>query len=165
MVPVSDEDGVIFSFQSTPFVMELPDYEKNEQPVLRALCTIDKETGAGGFLSRMPLGSKIYLSTVDIDNLRRSCSSALSTLVKQMAENNDYKYSMVFISTCNGRYGLLAGDKNMEGNLVNEKLREFPLELNAVGYYAFGEICPTGKRADNTAKNRFHNLSFALCAI
>jgi len=165
MVPVPDETNVVFNFQSTPFVMELPDYEKDEQPVLRVLCTIDHETGAGGFLSKMPKDSKLYLSTFELEHLRQSCSSALSTLVKQMAANGDYKYSMVFISSCNGRHGLMGGNKTLESSIVNEKFSEFTSDLNVMGYYAFGEICPTGRRADGTTKNRFHNISFALCAI
>ena len=165
MVPVSDETNVAFIFHSTPFVMELPDYEKNEPPVLRALCTIDHETGTGGFLSKMPKGSKLYLSTFSLDNMRRSCKEALSSLTDQIADNSDYNYSMVFIITCNGRHGMMGSIKTLESDIVKDKLGAFPPELNATGFYAFGEICPTGERADGGAKNRFHNISFALCAI
>jgi len=165
MVPVPDEENVIYQFQSTPFVMELPDFEKDEQPVLRELCDINHETGAGGFLSKMPEGSRLYLSVFELDNLSQSCDGALSKLVNQLAEKSDYEYSMVFISTCNGRHVLMGGVKTLESDIVSERLREFPPELNAVGFYAFGEMCPTGKRANGIAKNRFHNISFALCAI
>lgn len=165
MIPVPDETNVISSFESTPFVMELPDYDKDEQPVLRVLCSIDHETGAGGFLSKMPEGSKLYLSVFELDNLSQSCSGALTTIVSQMTENSDYKYSMVFISTCNGRHLLMGGMKDLESGVVSKKLSQFSSELNAMGFYAFGEICPTGKRVDGKAKNRFHNVSFALCAI
>jgi hypothetical protein len=165
MVPVPDEKNVMFHFESTPFIMELPDYEKDEQPVVRVLCTIDHETGAGGFLSKMPEGSTIYLNVFQRNNLGESCNGALSKLISQMAKNKNYNYSMIFISTCNGRHLLMGDEKNLESNIITEKLRHLPPELNAVGFYAFGEMCPTGKRADGTAKNRFHNISFALCAI
>jgi hypothetical protein len=165
IVPVPDEELVIFYFQSTPFVMELPDYEKNEQPVVRALCTIDHQTGAGGFLSKMPEGSVIYITGLQRRNLSESCNGALTDIMGRMAENADYEYSMIFISTCNARELLMGDVKNLESDILKEKLAGFPDHLNAIGYYGFGEICPTGTRTDGTAINRFHNISFALCAI
>jgi hypothetical protein len=59
----------------------------------------------------------------------------------------------------------MADDKSLESNIISEYMGDLPTEFNAMGFYGFGEICPTGKRADGTAKNRFHNISFALCAI
>jgi len=165
IVPVPDEELVIYSFQSTPFVMELPDYEKNEQPVVRALCTIDHTTGAGGFLSKMPEGSAIYMNVLQRENLRESCGGALSSMIGKMAESTGYEYSMVFISTCNARHLLMGDAKNLESDIIREKLNSLPPEINAMGFYGFGEICPTGTRADGAAKNRFHNVSFAVCAI
>ena len=165
MVPFTDDELVIYQFQSTPFIMELPDYEKDEQPVVRALCTMDHATGAGGFLSKMPEGSLIYLNMLQRDNLGESCNGALSNLIGRMGENKDYAYSMIFISTCNARHLLMGDAKNLESDIITERLRAFPEELNAVGFYGFGEMCPTGERSDGTAKNRFHNISFALCAI
>lgn len=165
MVPVPDETSVIYHFQSTPFVMELPDFEKDEQPVVRALCTIDHETGAGGFLSKMPEGSMLYMNVFQKEDLNASCNGGLSTLIEQMDGIKDYEYSMIFVSTCNARHLLMGDAKDLESKIISEKLRELPPELNAMGFYGFGEICPTGKRADGTAKNRFHNISFALCAI
>ena len=165
MVPVPDEDLVIYHFQSTPFIMELPDYGKDEQPVVRALCTIDHTTGAGGFLSKMPEGSAIYLNVFQRDNLSESCNAALTKLIDQMKKNKDYKYSMIFISTCNARHLLMGDVKNLEADIITEKLRDLTPELNAAGFYCFGEMCPTGERGDGTARNRFHNISFTLCAI
>ena len=165
IVPVPDEELVIYHFQSTPFVMELPDYEKDEQPVVRALCTIDHATGAGGFLSKMPEGSTIFMNELQRANLSESCNGALSNIIGKMAENTVYGYSMIFISTCNARHLLMGDAKDLESGIISERLCSLPPELNAMGFYGFGEICPTGTRADGTAKNRFHNISFALCAI
>lgn len=165
MVPVPNEETVIFHFQSTPFVMELPDYEKDEQPVVRALCTIDHTTGAGGFLSKMPEGSSLYLNVFQRDDLKESCNSSLSNLIGQMNENKGYEYSIIFISTCNARHLLMGDMKSLESDIIVEKLRNLPQGLNAMGFYGFGEMCPTGIKADGTVKNRFHNVSFALCAI
>lgn len=165
IVPVPDEELVIFHFQSTPFVMELPDFEKGEQPVVRALCTIDHATGAGGFLSRMPEGSTIHMNVLQRDNLSESCRGALANITMQMEKNADYAYSMLFVCSCNARHLLMGDRKNLEGDVLRENLRALPQELNAMGFYAFGEMCPTGKKAGGAAKNRFHNISFAVCAI
>lgn len=165
MVPVPDEDVVIYHFQSTPFIMELPDYETDEQPVVRALCTIDHESGAGGFLSKMPEGSTLYLNVLERDNLRESCRGSLAAILERMSKNDGYAYSMVFINTCNARHLLMGDTKNLESDIISETLRELPEDVNAMGFYGFGEMCPTGTRADGTAKNRFHNISFTLCAI
>jgi hypothetical protein len=165
MVPVPDEELVIYHFQSTPFVMELPDFEKDEQPVVRALVTVNHETGAGSFLSKMPEGSMLYMNEFRRDNLSKSCHEALTVITDKMAENKDYEYSMLFVSTCNARHLLMADDKSLESNILSEFLGSFPPDFNAMGFYGFGEMCPTGIRADGTAKNRFHNISFAVCAI
>lgn len=166
MVPVPDnETVVIYHFQSTPFIMELPDYEEEESPVVRVLCTIDHETGAGGFLSKMPEGSTIYQNILQREHLAESCDVSLSALREAMDKNDDYEYSMVFITTCNARHLLMGDTKSMESDIVAKKLADLPPEVNAMGFYGFGEICPTGKRADGTTKNRFHNISFAICAI
>jgi len=165
IVPVPNEELVIYHFQSTPFIMELPDYEKNEQPVVRALVTIDHVNGSGSFLSKMPEGSMIYLNEFQRKELSESCKDTLSDTIRLMGENRGYEYSMIFISTCNARHLLMADAKNLESDILSEYLRGLPPEVNAMGFYGFGEICPTGKKADGTAKNRFHNISFAVCAI
>jgi len=165
MVPVPDEELVIYHFQSTPFVMELPDFEKDEQSVVRVLVTVDHEKGSGSFLSKMPEGSTIYLNEFQRENLSKSCKETLLDVSNKISENSDYEYSMIFVSTCNARHLLMADDKSLESNILSEYLSNLPPQLNAIGFYCFGEICPTGKREDGTAKNRFHNISFAVCAI
>ena len=165
IVPVPDDEVVIYHFQSTPFVVELPDYEENEEPVVRALWAVDHKTGAGGFLSKMPEGSVIYLNEFQRENLRESCRAAFSNLTKQIDESKDYEYNMIFISTCNARHLIMGGHKSLESDIMGEMLIGLPPGINAMGYYGFGEICPTGKRTDGTNKNRFHNISFAVCAL
>lgn len=163
--PVPEEETVIFHFQSTPFVMEMPDYEQAEQPIVRALCTIDHETGAGGFLSEMPEGSVLSINVLQRENLKGSCEATLSQLAKKMRDAEGYKYSTVWISTCNARHLMMGDTKDLESNIVAEALSVFDDDLNAVGYYGFGEMCPTAVDGEGKAKNRFHNVSFAVCAF
>ena len=163
---VPDEETVIYHFQSTPFIMELPGYEQTEQPIVRALCTINHKTGSGGFLSNMPVGSVLSMNILQRENLKTSCDATLTNLKEQMRANPDYPYSLIFISTCNARHLLMGDTKDMEANIVQENLGELPADLCAVGFYGFGEICPTAiSSEDKTAKNNFHNISFAVCAI
>lgn len=161
---VPNEETVIYHFQSTPFVMELPDYEDNEQPVARALCTIDHNTGAGGFLSKMPEGSKLSLNVLQRENLAESCENTITRLLEEMSKNKSYDYSMILISTCNARHLLMADKKDLESGIVTGKLSVLGKDINAMGFYGFGEMCPTSVEGGK-AKNRFHNISFALCAF
>jgi len=165
MMPVADEEEVIYHFQSTPFIIELPDSEAGEEPAVRVLHTIDHETGAGGFLSKIPEGSALSLNEFERNDLGESCRDTLSDICQQITGNKDYQYSMLFICTCNARHLLMGDSKDLESDILSEKLSGAPSEVNAMGFYGFGEICPTGKRADGTARNRFHNVSFAVCAL
>ena len=165
IVPVPDEELVVFHFQSTPFVVEFPDHEKDDQPVVRVVISVDHSIGAGSFLSRMPEGTVIYLTELQRDNLKESCRGALTDIIGKMAGHSDYEYSMLFINTCNARNLLMGDVKTLESSILSEKLSSLPPAVNAMGFYGFGEICPTGKRANGSAKNRFHNVSFTICAI
>ncbi len=168
MTPVPNDEMVIFYFQSTPFIMELPDYEESEQPVVRALCTIDHATGAGGFLSKMPEGSRLSINVLQRENLAESCNGTLDRLIegmKQSAASTGYEYSLILISTCNARHLLMGDEKKLEANIVTDKLSVLGPEVGAMGLYAFGEVCPTISSGEGKAKNRFHNVSFAVCAF
>ena len=162
---VPDDDTVVYHFQSTPFIMELPDHEASEQPVVRMLCSMDHETGAGGFISRMPEGSKLSINVLQCEDLAASCVDTLDDLIGKMKQTRDYEYSMVLISTCNGRHLLMGSTKDLETNILIKKLSGFGPELNAIGFYGFGEMCPTVTDSDRQIKNRFHNMSFAACAF
>ena len=167
IMPSPETDGVVvFHFQSTPFIMELPDYEPSEQPVVRALCSLDPQTGAGGFLSEMPEGAMLSLVMLQRENLIESCSGGLDQLLEEMAKFSDgYAYSTVLVSSCNARHLLLADSKAQEAEIFASKLAALGPEVNAMGFYGFGEICPTGKNAAGKARNRFHNVSFTMCAF
>ncbi|MDL2321600.1 FIST C-terminal domain-containing protein [Desulfosarcina sp. OttesenSCG-928-B08] len=165
IMPVPEDELVIYHFQSTPFVMEMPDYESSEEPVVRALCTLNHQTGAGGFLSKMPEGSTLSINVLQRDDLRKSCRKTLDHLVEKMHAHPDYTYSLILISTCNARHLLMGDKKNLEMEIIIEKLSDLDPDLNAIGFYGFGEMCPTAISATGEAKNRFHNVSFALCAF
>jgi hypothetical protein len=82
-----------------------------------------------------------------------------------MRENPDYEYSLILVSTCNARHLLMGTTKHLEAEIVLQKLSELGQGISAMGLYAFGEMCPTMSSEEGRAKNRFHNISFALCAI
>lgn len=165
ITPLPDEDMVIYHFQSTPFIMELPDYEESEEPVVRALCALDLKAGSGGFLSTMPEGSALSINVLHRDNLQESCANTLDILLEKMRRDSGYRYSMVLISSCNARHLLMGDRKDIEAQLVVDKLAGLDPAVNAIGFYGFGEYCPTADSADGGVKNRFHNVSFALCAF
>ena len=164
ITPIPDDDTVIYQFQSTPFIMELPDRVKDEQPVVRALCSIDHETGSGGFLSKMPEGSALSINIIQRDNLAFSCAETLDHLLEKMQQSKD-DYCMILISSCNARHLLMGDKKNLEAKIISDRLADVEPGLNAIGFYGFGEMCPTVFSEEEQAKNRFHNISFALCAF
>lgn len=160
---IPDEEELAFHFQSSPFVVELPDYDTDEQPVVRTLFSIDKSTGAGTFLSKMPEGSRISISVFQRDDIRISSSKTVDALIDQMKEDGRPR-SVMLIVTCCGRHALMGDEKGTEISVVREKLDEIGSHLCSMGFYAFGEYCPTKCGAD-CATNRYHNISFAVCAF
>ena len=166
IMPCQQVDGIVaLHFQSTPFLVELPDHDPSEPPVVRALYSLNQETGAGGFLSQMPEGSTLSIAMLQRNNLIESCTAALDQIMAGMAKATDYTYSMVFVCSCNARHLLLADLKECESEIFVEKIAGLNPELNAMGFYGFGELCPTGKDAANKSLNRYHNMSFTVCAF
>ena len=162
--PVPNEESVIFHYQATPFSVELPDYIEGEMPVIRALSTLDHEKSAGGFLSKIPVGSKMSMNVLQKNNLETSCRNTLSMVLEKMEANADYNYSLILVTTCNARYLVMGDAKRMESEILTEMLSGRD-DINAMGFYAFGEFCPTSILEDGNAVNRFHNFSVTVCAI
>lgn len=165
IMAVPEGESVVYHFQSTPFVMEMPDYAQDEQPIVRALSTIHHDTGAGGFLSNMPEGSVLSFNYLDRNNLCASTNNTLDVLLSETQKHPDYKYRTILANSCNARHLMMGDTKDMESDIITKKLECFDEELNAIGYYAFGEMCPTAVSSEGAAKNRFHNISFAVCAF
>ena len=163
--PVPADSDVIYFYQSTPFVLELPDNAEDEQPTVRALLSIDHDTEAGGFLSHIPEKTSISLHMFKKENIFTSCDKTFEALTGRMRKNLDYNYSLLLIASCNARHLLMGDDKNIEARIITEKLRDFPASLNALGFYGLGEICPTRLNSAGRAKGRFHNYSIVVCAI
>ena len=148
IMPGPETDGVVaLHFLATPFIMELPDHDPSDQAVIRALCSLNQETGSGDFLSQMPEGAMLSLTMIQMENLIESCNMALDQLVDAMAKSTDYTYSMVLVTSCNARHLLLADLKARESEILVEKLAALSPQINAAGFYGFGEVCPTGMNA------------------
>ncbi len=162
--PIPDQEDVLYHYQSTPFSVEFPDYVEGERPVVLTLCTFDHKTSSGGFLAKMPEGSKIRMNVLQSNNLEISCRKTMAALLDRMREEKDYAYSMIFVTSCNARYLVLGGAKKREAEIVSATFAGME-GVSAMGFYAFGEICPTSIKADGRALNRFHNCSISACAI
>lgn len=164
MTKIPADESAIFSFQSTPFVMELPDRDSSEEPVVRDLYTIDHTTGAGVFLSKMPEGSKLSICLFKRDDIMDSCRETLDELERQM-EASGGKFSTILVTTCSARHVIMGDAVNAEIDLVAERIKKLGGGISSMGFYAFGEICPTKHEGPGGTKNHFHNASFALCAF
>lgn len=162
MMEIPDDEAVVYQFQSIPFTMEMPDYVEGEEPVIRDLFKVDSESEAGIFLADMPQGSKLSMSVIHRDDIRKSSEATFDLLLERMKASGR-EFSTVLITTCNGRHVLMGDDKQVESRVMSTKLDSMS-GISTIGFYAFGEFCPT-MTSSGEMKNRFHNQSFALCAF
>lgn len=148
---------------NTPFIAELPDSVPGEQPVMRVLIGVDASDSSGIFQSETPVGTKLSVTQLTKDDLVKSCESTLE-LLEQRMEASPADRSALLIVSCNGRNQILAAVKNSEADVLSRALASRP-DMEAAGLYALGEFCPTAALSDGHMKNRYHNLSFAVCAL
>lgn len=157
---------LVYYFQSMPFVIAPPDLEEGEQPLFRILEEIDPESGAGIFPSEMPEGSDLSARVMTREMMIRSCEETLETIFEKIRNNPNYEYSMIFTVSCNTRLLMLGSEKKMEMEKLHSMLQEhFGGNVNDIGFYSYGEICPTIIRDDGSARNRMHSITFAVCAL
>lgn len=158
-----DASSVAFIRQSTPFVVSMPDAVPGEVDVARPLFDVDAEMKSGKFICEMPVGASVTISSMNKEHILGSCEDALDALFKRMDESGR-EFSTLLTSVCNARALILGANKPAESRILQKKLRERD-SLDAMGAYVFGEFCPTCVTSDGKVKNRFHNLTFAVCAF
>ena len=162
-------DKIAASPDSLPFLpilllLETPQDENNDGfPLVRTLCALNLEEGFGASIGRIPQGADLSFVSLNSQDVELSCRLTLQDLAEQIraGESEGYVYSTAFAISCQGRYILLAGDRDLEGRCLTEL--SLP-SLNLFGFYGYGELCPTSARSGKNL-NRAHNLSIVLCAF
>lgn len=158
-----DEGGdVALDYMQTPFVMEVPIGDGEKAEVLRNLIYLDDKDGSGTFLGDVAEDTVIKVSSLRSEDIGKSVNQAFGNLFSRLHESKDYKYRTIICTSCTGRYINLVGDKTIEGNAYKDIL---PEDINLVGMYSFGEMCPKKSQATGKYYNFFHNETFTILAL
>lgn len=158
-----DAYSIAFMRLTTPFAVRMPDAEQDEVEVIRPLYDVDKDDRSGIFASVMPVGASVTISSMQKENVLQSCKDTLDQMLSRM-DSSGRKYTAILTSTCNARALILSANKSLEASMLKDRLKD-RAGIEAMGAYVFGEFCPTREIEGGRMKNRFHNLSFAVCAF
>lgn len=158
----SDNENVIMEYVQTPFVVKKEVENGETIEFLRNLVFLKHDSGIGVFLGQVPEGAELKVATISVDDIGKSVTQVFTNLIHEMEKKSDYKYSTIICTSCTARYMNLVGDKNIEGNAYKDII---PDDINLVGMYSYGELCPTKSSASDKLYNMFHNETFTILAL
>lgn len=158
----SDNENVIMEYVQTPFVVKKEVENGETIEFLRNLAYLKHDTGVGVFLGQVPEGAELNVATISVDDIGKSVTQIFTNLIHEMEKKSDYRYSTVICTSCTARYMNLVGDKNIEGNAYKDII---PDDINLVGMYSYGELCPTKSSDSDKLYNMFHNETFTILAL
>ena len=158
----SDNENVIMEYVQTPFVVKKEVENGETIEFLRNLVYLKHDTGIGVFLGQVPEGAELKVATISVDDIGKSVTKVFTNLIHEMEKKSDYKYSTIICTSCTARYMNLVGDKNIEGNAYKDII---PDDINLVGMYSYGELCPTKSSDSGKLYNLFHNETFTILAL
>lgn len=163
--PEQRENGVDALVQYGPLPCRLRHKLKDDDgiPEIRCISYTNLEDGSVAFSSALPVGTKVNIGVIHASDVEESSKRCLDELAARMyeAEQDGYRYSMVFAVPCVARYFAMLGGENIESQLLTKHL---PNDLQIGIYYGFCEIGPTTGRGGEL-HNRSHNASIVMCAI
>ena len=133
----SDNENVIKEYIQTPFVVKKEVENGETIEFLRNLAYLKHDTG-------------------------KSVTQVFTDLIHEMEKRSDYQYSTIICTSCTARYMNIIGDKNIEGNAYKDII---PDDINLVGMYSYGELCPTKSSDSDKLYNMFHNETFTILAL
>ena len=124
---------------------------------------LNQEDGSGVFGCRIPQGSQINVTSCKNDDMEISTQICMYSLLEKMreAEPAGYTYSTILCGSCSTRYIYMFPSKDIEGNVIK---KYNPPDMNFMGYYTSGEICPVSVK-DGHVLNRAHNATITMCAF
>mgnify|MGYP003469288268 FL=1 len=158
----SDNENVIKEYIQTPFVVKKEVENGETIEFLRNLAYLKHDTGIGVFLGQVPEGAELKVATVSVDDIGKSVTQVFTDLIHEMEKRSDYQYSTIICTSCTARYMNIIGDKNIEGNAYKDII---PDDINLVGMYSYGELCPTKSSDSDKLYNMFHNETFTILAL
>ncbi|TRX03407.1 FIST signal transduction protein [Flavobacterium gawalongense] len=127
---------------------------KNAEPIVRTILSIDEEKKSMTFAGNIPQGSFVRLMKGNLDKIiDASYSAALQIFSKQSA-----KPELVLLVSCVGRKIVLGNRIEEELEVVKEVFGEDTL---VCGFYSYGEISPTLKKV----ACELHNQTMTIATI
>lgn len=128
--------------------------DKDAQPVVRTILSIDEENKSMTFAGNIPQGSFVRLMKANLDKLvDASYGAALQIFSEQSA-----KPELVFLVSCVGRKVVLGNRIEEELEVVKEVFGDGML---ICGFYSYGEISPTL----NKVACELHNQTMTIATI
>ena len=158
----SENENVIMEYVQTPFLVKKEVENGETIEFLRNLAYLKQDAGIGVFLGQVPEGAELKVATISVNDIGNAVTNVFTNVIHEMEKKSDYKYSTIICTSCTARYMNLIGDKNIEGNAYKDIL---PEDINLVGMYSYGELCPTKSSGSEKLYNMFHNETFTILAL
>lgn len=128
--------------------------DKNSEPVVRTILSIDEEKKSMTFAGNIPKGSFVRLMKGNLDKIIDASYSAASQTFSEKSE----KPQLALLVSCVGR-------KIVLGNRIEEELEVakeiFGDDTLVCGFYSYGEISPTLKKV----ACELHNQTMTIATI
>ena len=127
---------------------------KDSEPVVRTILSIDEDKKSMTFAGNIPIGSSVRFMKGNIDKLIDASYHAAAEIYK----NQDDQPELAFLVSCVGRKIVLGNRIEEEIEVVKEV---FGNEMLVCGFYSYGEISPT----QNKVACELHNQTMTLTTI
>lgn len=159
---LSINTGNISDYVSTPFRIRYRTEEGGEIELMRQLAFVDKETGGGLFLGKVPLGANVQIGIISREDIHDSVEKVALRAIAEVKERHDYEFSTLLITSCASRLMSYANDIELE---AQGYVHMIPAGMSMSGFYSFGEICPGRATGSSRNKNIFHNTTFTMLVM
>ncbi|MGM9540591.1 FIST N-terminal domain-containing protein [Anaerovibrio sp.] len=152
----------VCDYVSTPFRIRYRTEDGEEIEMMRQLAFVDKETGGGMFLGKVPLGANVQIGIISKEDIHDSVEAVARDALSEVRQNPDYGFSTVIITSCASRLMSYANDIELE---AQGYVHMIPEGMSMSGFYSFGEICPGRTAGSHREKNAFHNTTFTMLVM
>ncbi len=156
----TDQEDMMSAYILSPFVVSVDQGEGDYVRVARILARLDLTTGAGRFLSVMPEGATLGIGLVNCDDVCMTVERAFTRVLREIAQQEDC--STFLCNSCSARYLALINDPSVEAQTY---LGRLPESVSLMGFYAYGECCPTRGERTGREYNMYHNFTFTILAM
>lgn len=155
-------DVNVCDYVSTPFRIRYRTEDGGEIELMRQLAFVDKETGGGLFLGKVPLGANVQIGIISKEDIHASVEEVAVRALAEVKERHGYDFSTLLITSCASRLMSYANDIELE---AQGYVHMIPECMSMSGFYSFGEICPSRAAGSSRDRNTFHNTTFTMLVM